>query len=193
MKTGYHHGNLKDAAIEAGHRLAQEQGIEQVGLRQVATLCGVAPSAVYRHFENLDELIIAISARARQGLFQAMSKALESKGELAPSERMRLAGRAYIQFALENPADFRVAFQRPDLSAEGLGPESPWGVLQQLADELAVEYHWRKDEIHKNRVFAWSSVHGLAELITHRAIPNEESTADLIEHSLDLILAALRS
>jgi AcrR family transcriptional regulator len=193
MRTGYHHGNLKDSAIEAGYRVARERGIEQVALREVATLCGVAPSAVYRHFGNLDELVTAISAKARQGLSEAMNIALEANGQLAPSERMRLAGRAYIRFALDNPADFRVAFQRPDLSEEGLGPESPWGILQQLSDELAIELQWQQSTKVPGKIFAWAAVHGLATLIVDGAIPPETDAEILVESSLEMILKALSS
>ena len=64
MKTSYHHGNLRQALVEAALALIAEQGPTGFTLSEAAKAAGVTPAAVYRHFAGRDDLIAEV---ARQG------------------------------------------------------------------------------------------------------------------------------
>ncbi|RZK91505.1 MAG: TetR/AcrR family transcriptional regulator, partial [Methylobacterium sp.] len=51
-RRGYHHGNLKEALIEAARRFIAERGIGGFTLVDAARLVGVTPAALYRHFRG---------------------------------------------------------------------------------------------------------------------------------------------
>ncbi len=63
-KRGYHHGNLKQALIEAALSLIEEKGPTGFTLSEAAKTAGVTPAAVYRHFQGREDLI---AEAARQG------------------------------------------------------------------------------------------------------------------------------
>ena len=63
-KRGYHHGNLRQALVDAALRLIEERGPTGFTLSEAAKSAGVTPAAVYRHFEGRDALI---AEAARQG------------------------------------------------------------------------------------------------------------------------------
>ena len=60
-KRGYHHGNLRQALIDAALELIEQRGPTGFTLSEAAKRAGVTPAAVYRHFEGREDLISAFS------------------------------------------------------------------------------------------------------------------------------------
>lgn len=106
-KRSYHHGNLRAALVTAGMRALADHGIEGVSLRDVARRAGVTPPAVYRHFQDKDQLIDAIAAECMDRLYATTADAIAEASD-HPLARFRHAGIAYVQFAVEHPDYFRV-------------------------------------------------------------------------------------
>ena len=122
-KRAYHHGDLRQSLIEGAIALIHQAGIRDLSLRQVARQAGVSHNAPYRHFEDKEALLAAV---AQQG-FQSLRSALEAAKQAAPPpppQRLAVIGVAYVEFALANPAYYRVMFgeyrnnlnQYPDLA-----------------------------------------------------------------------------
>ena len=60
-RRGYHHGNLREALIEAALKLISEKGPAGFTFAEAARTAGVSPAAPYRHFRDRDELPTAAS------------------------------------------------------------------------------------------------------------------------------------
>ena len=105
-RSTYHHGNLRQALIDASLDVIAELGAEQFTLRDVARRVGVAPSAAYRHFADKEELLTSVATECAQRLGKAMDDAAAASADW--SERFRNSGIAYVRFAVEHPAHFRV-------------------------------------------------------------------------------------
>ena len=65
MGDGYHHGNLRQALIDAGIKIINDSGESNLSLRKAAALCNVSHAAPYAHFKDKDELIEAIKEPAQ--------------------------------------------------------------------------------------------------------------------------------
>ena len=65
-KRGYHHGNLRQALVDAALELIEVRGPTGFTLSEAAKQAGVTPAAVYRHFEGREDLI---AEAARQGVY----------------------------------------------------------------------------------------------------------------------------
>ena len=80
MKRGYHHGNLRQALVEAALTLIAEQGPTGFTLSEAAKTADVTPAAVYRHFTGRDQLIAEV---ARQGydIFAALMEFAYNDGK----------------------------------------------------------------------------------------------------------------
>lgn len=105
-RTTYHHGNLREALIQAGLRAVAEHGPEGFSLRAVASRAGVTAPAVYRHFKDKDELLAAIAAECADRLAATVLDAV-ARAEDDALARFRAVGIAYVQFAVAHPEHFR--------------------------------------------------------------------------------------
>ena len=103
----YHHGDLRRALIDAATDLASAGGADGVVLREAARRVGVSPSAAYRHFPSRQSLLATVGSAARERLARRML----AGDTTDPKARFQATGRAYIEFALEEPGLFEVAFR----------------------------------------------------------------------------------
>lgn len=162
----YHHGNLRVALVDAGLRLLVEGGQAGFSLREAARAVGVTVNASYRHFANKDALLAAIAAEGFRRFAAAL--AAGAAGGESPELRLLGAGRAYVEFARQNPALFRLMFGHFDAGAHGselaAAANAANNVLRdgiatllgQPADATAVSIAVLR---------AWSLAHGLSHLV----------------------------
>ncbi|GAA2473183.1 TetR/AcrR family transcriptional regulator [Actinocorallia cavernae] len=106
----YHHGDLRAACLRAARELLEEDGAAGLSLRAVARRAGVSAAAPYRHFTDRDALVSAVAAQGYRELAGHLAAAHPSP--TTPDELAAVAV-AYVRFALDRPALFRVMFAEP--------------------------------------------------------------------------------
>lgn len=163
----YHHGDLRQALLDASLALIAEEGFGALSLREVARRAGVTHAAPYRHFADKEALLAAV---AEEG-FRAMTTRMKERmaPEKTPEGRLEACGVAYVLFAMEHPSHFRVMFgphftQPPDLSAAGEAVDS-FGLLLGAISECQRAGVVRAGEPRVLALACWSLVHGLASLL----------------------------
>lgn len=104
----YHHGDLRRVLVDAAFELVTEGGAEAVSVREAARRAGVSPGAPFRHFPSRDALLAAVAEEAQRRFRAEISAALAGVSEENPLARFRALGRAYLRWALRNPAHFEV-------------------------------------------------------------------------------------
>lgn len=162
----YHHGDLRRALVEAARRILEEEGPNALSLRAVAREAGVSPAAPYHHFKDKAELLRAVADEGWLMLDAAMAKA---KAE-APSirEAMNALGVAYVCFARENPALYRVMYDTAR-DAEALpehmqaSDESAYCKVRDTLVEAGADPSAAVD-LELATTAAWCAAHGLAEM-----------------------------
>ena len=118
-RSSYHHGNLREALIEATLTLVAELGPDNVSLREVAKRAGVSSGAPFRHFPNRTTLMTAVAEEAMHRLRTGVVAALETAAAEEPLTRLKVIGRAYLQWAVQNPAHFVVISNRRLIDFDG--------------------------------------------------------------------------
>lgn len=162
----YHHGNLKSALLDAGVALIGEVGPQAFTIREVARRAGVSHNAPYRHFRDKDELLEAIAADGFVRLTAAMRK--WSGSGSTGTERLRLCGCGYVDFALRWPQHFLVMF---DFPKDGSIGERAFQTLLEFIVESQEEGALPKGDPHPLALMAWSLVHGIAKLAISGNLP----------------------
>ena len=161
----YHHGDLRRALIDASLAILQEQGIERFTLRAAARRAGVSAGAPAHHFGNIVGLLTAVAVEAYDALGASLD-AIRIDG--AHAATLRGMGRAYVQFAITRPAEFRLMF-RKDLVAHD-SPEFVRAARDALsglgsAAGRAAGYAEKSSNGGAEAAYAaWSLIHGLAHL-----------------------------
>ncbi|MBU3683761.1 MAG: TetR/AcrR family transcriptional regulator [Phycisphaerales bacterium] len=184
---------LREQVLASSLALIEEQGVAALSLREVARRAGVSHQAPYHHFGSKDALVAELVGRGFTRLSEMLESAERTRG--TPARRLRLAARAYVDFALANPAAFRIMF-RPELAdlsacpSAGAAGSRAYSVLVRLVDENFRGPRVGPDRLEAITTMHWSMVHGLSTLLLDgslgkRARPARDTEA-LIDRTLDL-------
>jgi AcrR family transcriptional regulator len=109
-KATYHHGDLRSALLRAAMDLLEEGGETALSLRAVARRAGVSPAAPYRHYADREALVSAVGGIGYRELAERLAAVHPSP---STPEQLAAVAVAYVRFALERPALFRIMFGEP--------------------------------------------------------------------------------
>jgi AcrR family transcriptional regulator len=169
----YHHGDLRTALVEAGLRHLESGGEADISLRQLAREVGVSATAVYRHFPDKRALLGALAefGLARLGEAQRHASEATDGGAAGFAE----TGRAYVRFALANPALFRLTFTHGEHT---MTPTESSDEASQLLRRYSAEFGGGDAE--RVALQAWAVVHGLAMLMLDGRLPPSDAIIDQV-------------
>jgi AcrR family transcriptional regulator len=192
--------DLREQVLTASLALIEERGVASLSLREVARRAGVSHQAPYHHFVGKEAIVAELVARGFTRLSEMLEAAERARGE--PARRLRLAARAYVDFALGNPAVFRVMF-RPELADLSACPAAAaagtraYSVLVRLVEERFARPRATPERLGVITTMHWSMVHGLATLLLDGSLGKRAGSAmaadALIERTLDTFSVAAGS
>ncbi|MCH5376560.1 MAG: TetR/AcrR family transcriptional regulator [Planctomycetes bacterium] len=197
VKRGYHHGNLRQALIDAALDLIEAKGPTGFTLSEAAKQAGVTPAAVYRHFEGREDLI---AEAARQGfeMFAELMQYAYDKGQPSALAAFESTGRAYLAFARKHPGHYIAMFESgisvnrtPELATASAQARE---VLERAAADLS--QHIPPDKRPPASMFSahiWALSHGVVELYA-RSTPGTQSPfspEELLESGIGIYLRGL--
>jgi len=163
LKTGYHHGDLRMALIDAGLALTRTGGPDALTIREATRQVGVSPNAAYRHFADREALLGAVAAAIQHRMATRM------RGSSKAEERLRSVGLGYIKFALDEPGWFAVAFFGAGLVGlpDEIAGAPPYLALIEALDAMVDAGVLTPQRRSGAEWPCWSAVHGFAELALH--------------------------
>lgn len=196
-KRGYHHGNLRQALVEAALQLIEAKGPAGFTLSEAAKTAGVTPAAVYRHFEGREDLI-AEAARQGYEIFADVIEYAYQKGQPSALAAFEATGRAYLAFARKYPGHYIAMFEsgisvnrNPDLAREA---RRAWDVLERAAGDLSEHIPpERRPPASMFSAHIWAMSHGVVELFARNS-PGTQSPfppEDLLETGIGVYLRGL--
>jgi len=196
----YHHGDLKNALVEAAVRLIEQKGVSGMSLRGVAREAGVSQAAPYHHFKDKEALVAEVCCVGFCRLEERLHEAVAGVGPA--TDVLEAMGRAYIRFAQEHRSYFEIMWggyvadknQYPHLLEESKC------TFEMLVNAVATGQQRGElagDEPLPVAVGCWSAVHGAARLLVDRGIdadPMREMGIDaamVIESTMAMLRRAL--
>ena len=198
-RDGYHHGNLRQALIDAALALIAERGPQGFSLAELAREIGVSPAAPYRHFRDRAALLAEIAQRGFE-LFEAELTGAWDNARPEPTGALIRCGRAYLTFARRQPALYAVMFESglPMDSSPPLlrASERSFGVLVTAAEALtATIARPHRPPAMMVALHVWSMAHGTASLfLTHANGPGRilpMAPEDLLEAGILIYMQSL--
>jgi AcrR family transcriptional regulator len=166
-KAHYHHGELREALIRATRELVEQRGAENFTLADACRVAGVTTAAPYRHFRGKQEILEEIASRGFEELGNRTTAILAEKGE-GTLEGIGAMGQAYVAFAVEETAVFRLMFgQQPSLKKAEHVLEATHTCFSKLIDQIAL--YCRRNKVRGDAqqiaLRLWTFVHGAASLL----------------------------
>jgi len=167
-RRGYHHGNLREALIQAALDLIAEKGIAGFTFADAARSAGVSSAAPYRHFRDRDALLADVARRGFE-LFAGKLAAAWNDGRPDPFAALDALGRAYLAFARDEPAFYSAMFEAGialNTDAElRQASERAFGVLRQAAELLTASLPKEsRPPALMMSLHIWALSHGIASL-----------------------------
>ena len=174
-RQSYHHGDLARALVEAAVDLISTKGPEAFTLREVAASLGVTHGAAYRHFADKAALLAAVSEEGYRALSARLAE-VAAIPEKSPKLRIRAIAAAYVAFAVERPAHYRVMWG-PRLNRDGrfqsleLAIEQAFDIVHSEMVRGQEAGVFRKKPAARELAFGmWVAAHGYVELVSRRRL-----------------------
>jgi AcrR family transcriptional regulator len=195
-KNTYHHGDLKNALIQAGVDILAKDGVSGLSLRKVASKAGVSHSAPYSHFPDKQALIAAISTEGFRQLYERVS-AVAEEYKTKPSMQLVEVAWTYVQFALDDRDRFKVMFsgilekerEYPEFVAEAQRNFQLVKVIVEANQAAGVLRNGPSDLV---ALSAWGIIHGFVMLLLEGQISHtvleQMSLRELVEFQLEQIM-----
>jgi AcrR family transcriptional regulator len=182
---------LRDDLLDAAEKLLAERGsAKAVSIRAIANAVGVTPPSVYLHFADKDDLLFEVCSRRFVEFAEAMVHALDGRPD--PVSQLEALGRAYIEWGLEHPAQYRILFTgQVDVTRHHEEPESLPGymslqVLIDVVERGMGEGVFAAGDPTRVATALWAGVHGFVMLV----LTEDERLPHLqLRGALDTLLA----
>jgi AcrR family transcriptional regulator len=167
-RRGYHHGNLREALVEAALDLIAEKGPAGFTFAEAARHAGVSPAAPYRHFRDRDALMADVARRGFERFEQQLTAAWD-EGRPNPTAAFDRLGKAYLAFARSEPAYFSAMFEAGlsmtayrELQQAG---DSAFAVLRSACEAIVAGMPpGKRPPAMMMALHIWSLSHGIASL-----------------------------
>ena len=198
MRRGYHHGNLKEALIEAALALIRASGPAGFTFAEAARQAGVSAAAPYRHFRDREALMAEVARRGYVLFEQALADAWNG-GRPDPTSALIAVGLAFLAFARKEPAYYAAMFESgvavtsdPALHAAA---ERAFAVLRDAVEAvIATLPTGKRPPVTMMALHLWAQAHGIASLFgraddARRPIPM--TPEELLEASTLIYLRGL--
>ncbi len=196
-KRGYHHGNLRQALVDAALALIELRGPAGFTLSEAAKQAGVTPAAVYRHFEGREDLIAEAALQGYE-IFGDLMEYAYSSGQPSALRAFEATGRAYLAFARKHPGHYIAMFESGisvnHSAALATVAGRAKGVLEKAAADLS--QHIPAEKRPPASMFSahiWAMSHGVVELFARNS-PGRASPfppEDLLETGIGIYLRGL--
>ncbi len=180
----YHHGDLRNALLDAARAILEEESLASLSLRAVARRAGVSHAAPYRHFPNHEALLVEL---ATEGFAELRENILAASRISGPDpDRIAKIGAAYMRFVARRPALARLMF----------GPQLPnrdkFPRLGDAADAVGTEIGSALRDTALG-LAVWAAVHGLAMLILENVVDlgQRRSGLDVLPSRAEVLLRSL--
>ncbi len=168
-KKTYHHGDLKNALIEAGADILSKDGVSGLSLRKVALKAGVSHTAPYAHFVDKQALIAAISTEGYRRLYAAIAATVQRYQD-DPARQLVEGAWAYVQFALTDTDHFKITLsgaveKEKDYPAFVEMARQNFALLVKIVEACQAAKILKHGLADLMAVSVWSLIHGFVSLI----------------------------
>ena len=168
-QKNYHHGDLKNALIQAGIDILVKDGVGGLSLRKVARKAGVSHAAPYAHFTDKQALIAAISTDGHKKIYDKITGIMDQYPH-DPLKQLVETAWAYVKFGFDEPDHFKITFsgyieKERDYPALVEITGKNYRMVRQIVSDCQAAGILNPGDPDLAAVGVWGMVHGFVSLI----------------------------
>ena len=160
---------LRRQILSAARELFVNEGYESVSMRKIASKIEYSPTTIYLYFKDKADLLDSVCKETLLDLLNTLELLKEDKSN--PVETLRKSGRAYVEFGLKYPQDYKLTFVVRPQFQKGLGlqegsvGERVFNYLRTMVSECIRQKAFREVDVEITGQALWSAVHGVTLLL----------------------------
>ena len=160
---------LRRQILSAARELFVSEGYENVSMRKIADKIEYSPTVIYLYFKDKADLLDSACQETLLGLLDTVELLKRDKNN--PVEALRKSGKAYVEFGLEYPQDYKLTFVIRPQFQKGLGLEEGsvgervFSYLRAMVAECVRQRAFRRVDVDTAGQALWSAVHGVTLLL----------------------------
>jgi AcrR family transcriptional regulator len=159
---------VRSLILDAARELFASEGVEAVTMRRIADKIEYSPTAIYFHFKDKEALLAELCEHDFREFAHRFTEAAQIPD---PLDRLRAAGRAYVEFGLTHQSHYRVMFMTPRAATKhelerGNPEEDAYAFLKITVGQAIQEGRFHPELTDADLVaqVIWSGVHGIVAL-----------------------------
>ncbi len=160
---------LRQQILVAARKLFVNDGYENVSMRKIADQIEYSPTTIYLYFKDKADLLDSVCKETLLNLLNTLEEL--KRNNTNPIETLRKSGRAYVEFGLKYPQDYKLTFViRPQFQRglgldEGSVGERVFNYLRAMVSECTQQKKFRQVDVETTGQVMWSAVHGVTLLL----------------------------
>ncbi len=182
---------LRHRILSAARELFVTEGYESVSMRKIADMIEYSPTTIYLYYKDKADLLDSVCKETLLHLLNTLDLLRKDKSD--PVETLRKSGKAYVEFGLKYPQDYKLTFVVRPQFQKGLGlqegsvGERVFSYLRTIVSECIRQKKFRQVDVETTGQVLWSAVHGVTLLlIDFPDFPwtEKEKLIDMVIHTM---------
>jgi AcrR family transcriptional regulator len=190
-----HKEELRTVILDAARDIFVREGYESFSMRKLARKIEYSPGSIYLHFKNKQELFDCLVEESFARLLQTLMDLRNETKWQDSVEELKRGLRAYVEFGLRNPNDYRFAFMLwPPVEKRPHKVHAAFDALRHIVRRCVEEKRFRPVDVETTSQSLWSSIHGITSLLIQRPafpwVSKKKLVAQVISTAIDSLVAA---
>jgi AcrR family transcriptional regulator len=184
--------NIREEILDAARTLFVKEGYENVSIRKIAAKIEYAPGTIYLYFQDKAEILDRICEETFARLAQKIHAI--NKDPASPLDGLRRGLRTYVQFGVDNPNHYIVAFVQAKQLPHGDQPNAGDRCFDNLriAVRQCIEAgQLNCEDVEEISQALWAGVHGVTTLLITSNFPFIEPNR-LIDRVVNILIEGIR-
>jgi AcrR family transcriptional regulator len=179
-----HREELRVEIQEAARAIFVRDGYESFSMRKLAAAVGYSPAAIYLYFENKQALFRVLVEGSFERLHESLQE-ISAEPSSDPVERLKRGLRVYVDWGVEHPDDYQIAFLQPAPTAGPYRVHQAFNLLRSMVVACLPAGGARRQQAERSSQAVWAAIHGITSLLIQRPSFQWQSKEDVVRQVID--------
>jgi AcrR family transcriptional regulator len=194
LRRKQYRAEFRTQILRAAREIFVRDGYESFSMRKLAQRIEYSPGSIYLHFKNKEEIFESLVDETFDRLLRALNRLKNGHAQQDPVAALKKGLRAYVDFGLRNPNDYRFAFLlRQPLQRRPYKVHPAFDVMRYMVGRCVEEKRFRPVDVETTSQALWAAIHGITSLLIQRPtfpwVARKQLIAHVINHAIDGLMA----